>query len=30
MTLEVYGMYVYLRSDRDDRKNIQKQVHGNL
>ena len=30
MTLEAYGMYVYLRSDRDDRKNIQKQVHGNL
>lgn len=23
MTLEVYGMYVYLRSDRDDRKNLQ-------
>jgi hypothetical protein len=30
MTLEVYGMYVYLRSDRDDRKNLQKQANGSL
>ncbi len=30
MTLEVYGMYVYLRSDRDDRKNLQEQTNGYL
>jgi len=30
MTLEVYGMCVYLRSDRDDRKNLQEQTNGYL